>query len=793
MLRPSNLLTAVLLSLGLGCLCAVAVVTYVAVWQVPPFRDARDLFVVQAERTTETPGPLVARAVGVLAGALPGITAVAYAEPMDPGSVWNVGGKAEMVSSQEVSSNFFSLVGAAAPGAGSLGPAGAVLEWRFAVRSFGSAEAAVGKFLVSDSGAGLPVPVVGVAARSFGAAAAYLGTLPDAWIVTRPSHLCSQCRATVFLRATYARSRVPLAAELQSRLDTSMASESGAAQARVIVTPISDFRAGTAKLRQVLPSLWALALVLVLLMLFGAASVQLARVAHRRREMAVRSVLGATSGRLAVQLAREYAGMALAVAAMGAGISAVLGQQLSRLALLPAGAGVEFEAARAGGNPWAATAICAAVLALLVTAVMACGLIAAAVRPAWDNPANALRQDSGQSRTTLRLVAAGACAATAGLVLAALMARSFWLLSRVPLGFQAENAIAVATTLPTPGPGGSVTVAAAYAHALERVENLPGVVAAGAGNQIPVGPDRASGLHLAGRTYWFARVTFIQGAYFRALGIPTLAGRVFGPQDRAGAPRAAVVNRAAAKLLFGSASPLGKHILLPPCTPQAGNPDPSGCAVVGVVGDFRSENLQESPDPQIFLSGVQSPIPDMVIVVRMNHSPTPRDSAAAWSVLRQSLAGPQRGAVLVSPPESFHEMVSADLRPARARYEIAVVLGAAALLTAVIGIAGLSLVWVYQERRHIGIRLALGATPSRVARQMRARLLGHTALGVGAGTGLALLLGEALAQLLYAVRPWDAISLAAAAGLALASTAAASVPATRRAAAVEPALVLQAP
>jgi putative ABC transport system permease protein len=273
-------------------------------------------------------------------------------------------------------------------------------------------------------------------------------------------------------------------------------------------------------------------------------------------------------------------------------------------------------------------------------------------------------------------------------------------------------------------------------------------------------------------------VSVVSADYFRTMGIPMLAGREFDARDRMGSPGVAIVNREAAKMLFGEENPIGKRLRI------AWYPV-DNAEIVGVAENIHHYGLDIAPQPTLFLSNLQSPSLFTNLVVR-----TDGDPMAAVSAVKEAMrqVDPDQGAAEIV---SMEQLLSNSIAGPRLETVLLGAFGALGLILACIGVYAVISYSVAQRAREMGIRQALGASP----RVIRALVLreGMTLACVGVVIGIlaALALTRYLSTLLYTVKPTDPAVFAAVGGLLVAAAAAGCWFPARRATTADPVLVLR--
>ena len=519
--------------------------------------------------------------------------------------------------------------------------------------------------------------------------------------------------------------------------------------------------------------LGAVALVL-LIACTNVAHMLLARAAQREREIAVRTALGATRGRIVRQLLVESGALALVGTAAGVALAYLLLPVL--LAVSPL-ADAQRESVAIDGRVLA--------LALAVAAVTAVvfGLWPAVVTSRTDVQA-AIKGGSGHGttgraawRTRGALVVSEVALASVLLAGAGLLLKSFDGLLRVERGYDPALVVTTGVDLPS-----DVYVKGAqrrefFARALDRLRAEPGVRGAAAVNFLPQNGAMQGEVGVAGRTEGRspdqrqANWRVATADYFSVLRIPLLRGRAFDERDQPTGERVAVVNQTFAARFFGTADPVGRTLTLATFGP------PKSIRVVGVVGDVRHAGRTKAAEPDVFLPHTQESWTYMNFVVRGDRTTPEALKAAVGRAVR---------AVDPALP-IFSQMTMTDLadsdvaQPKFGATLMSLFAGVAALL-ACIGIFGVMAYAVTARTREIGIRIALGGQP----RAVLGLVLRPGLVLVAAGAG-----GGVLASQLYGVAPSDPAVLAATAAFLGAVGAAACYIPARRATRVNPVTALR--
>jgi len=533
--------------------------------------------------------------------------------------------------------------------------------------------------------------------------------------------------------------------------------------------------------REVRPALVVLVGAVGLVLLIACANVAnllLARALAREHEIALRSALGAGTGRLVRQLLTE----ATVAAVAGGALGLLLGRWALRaiIALLPPEIPLLVDVSL-NYRVLAITAVVALGSALLFGLAPALQL----VRPSL---VQALRQGGtvrGAGRARLRLKNALVVAETAlAIVLltgAGLLARSFWSLSGVAPGFDPQGVLTAQVSLPYEEPERIIRF---YDEAVDRLGRLPGVRAAGAISWLPFSPGSATDFRLLDRPAPppgdepVADVRMITPGLLRAMGIPLLRGRDFLSSDRLGAPDVVIVNEALVREYWPGQDPLGRRIFMEWYRDL-------NAEVVGVVGDVRLRTLDAPARAALYWPQAQIANNFMTLMARGDVAP------GALAPALRAIVSELDPKLPVSRVAPLSEVVETSLSSRRFLLVLTGAFAALALALAAIGIYGVISYAVARRTPEIGVRLALGARGSDVARRVVTDTLRTSALGVALGLAGAAAAGRLLEGLLFGVSAWDPLSYLAVALAALALSAAVAALPALRAASIDPAVALR--
>jgi len=545
-----------------------------------------------------------------------------------------------------------------------------------------------------------------------------------------------------------------------------------------VVVPLREDLIGDVR-----PVLLVLLGAVALVLLIACANITnlvLARTLDRGKEIAIRSALGASRGRLMRQLGTETLLLALAGGAVGLflagvavpGITAFLGDQL------PRSADVSLD-----GWVLGFTLAMSVVTGVLAGLVPAWRLTNAGVAESLKRGLGRTDAESGGGPARGALVAAEVALSLVLLIGAGILIRSLWLLGRVDPGFDPHGVSTVSVMLPKTKYAEPSRQVAFFRALLERVRALPGVEAAGGASSVPLSDTNNWPVAIEGQPA--APVgqqpnvvgTIIAGDYLRALRIPLRRGRAFTPADGPDASRVVLVSESMARRFWPGQDPIGKRLT------TAAYPE-KPLEVVGIVGDVKYNGL-DSPDPApaMYVSFVQIPTFGMDVAIRSRGA-----GVAAAAVAAVQGLDPEQPVIQVSTME---QLLSSSIAPRRATMLLLAVFAGVALLLAAVGVYGVVAYAVRRRGREIGIRMALGAQVGDVLRMVMLQGMRPTLAGMTIGLVAALALGRVLSGFVYGVTTSDPPTIAVVALLlGIVALAACLVPA-RRATRVDPLRVLR--
>jgi putative ABC transport system permease protein len=627
----------------------------------------------------------------------------------------------------------------------------ALIDYGLWQRRFGGTADVIGKSIRLD---GVDNQIIGVLPRGF------LIDIPaDVWTPLSTTFEFAKIRNAHFLKvvarrradatdAAVAADLTGFAQRLHERFSDIYPATLGlGARAR----PFIDSVVGNVRL-PLLVLLGAVAFVL-LISCANVANLLLARAATRHREMAIRTALGAGRGRLIRQLLTESLLLSLVGGILGVIFAAWAVDALVALspASLPRVAEVALD-----GRVLAFTAAVA-----LATGV-AFGVVPAlsASRPDLNDALKDGTRGSSSGRGRLRkaLVVAEVALSLVLLVGAGLMVRSFIRLRDVDPGFRPDHALTLSVSLPV---ADSVVTEADrerflrfYTLTNQRLARLPGVVAVGGCNIMPLSGDTSDQLFdLEGFTPAArgdspdAQTREASGDWFRAMGIPIVRGRGLAESDDATAPHVVVVNQAWVHRWSPDADALGRHIRLE----SSRDPNPPWATIVGIAGDVHGYGLDAPAQPEMYWPTPQSRRSSaMSVVIRTSGDPSALVSAARAAMAEVDPAQP------IFDVRPLDELVATSLGQRRFTLTLMLLFALVALILAAVGIYGVMAYTVAQRTQEIGIRVALGAQPSRVLGMVLKDGMTLVGGGLVVGTVAALALTRLASSLLFGVSATDA-------------------------------------
>ena len=650
-----------------------------------------------------------------------------------------------------------------------------ILSHRLWKARFGAAGDVIGRTMRLD---GEPYTIVGVMPADF-SVGAWSVTARDMWVpmalgeedrTLRDNHN-QQGIARVRDGVTLAQARSELEV-IAGRLEQQYPQANAGWGATIV--PLQELIVGDIR-----ATLWMLFAAVALVLLIACANVGnllFARALGRRKEIAIRSALGAGRARVFQQLLIESVMLALAGGAAGLALAHVT---------LSAGA-----ALLAGQIPRAdEIAIDARVLLFALAASVATGILSGALpalRAGTANLNDALKE-GGRSesavgvRTRRVLIVCEVALSVVLLMGAALMFRSLLALRHADTGYDPDGVLTMRVSLPDTRYASAGQVSGFFDSALQRLRALPGVRSAGAIDDLPSQGGSVQPIVLEGRRELLPRdqptvqVRKILPGYLQAMNIPLHRGRDVAPGDE----EVLLVSRAAATLLWGDEDPIGRRVTLPLQSKAVLK------QVIGIVGDVKQGDLAEAAGPTVYEYTRGYSWASLNLVVRTAVPP-------------QSLAQAAAGVIRAIDPEqpvddlmTMNDVLDATVTSQRFSATLLGLFAAVALALSSVGIYSVLSYIVRGRSREIGIRTALGARTGDVLRLVLAEGMMPAAIGIAAGAVVAVAAARLLKQLVYGVSPTDPVTLALATGVLAAVALLASLLPAYRASRLDPLTVLR--
>jgi predicted permease len=509
------------------------------------------------------------------------------------------------------------------------------------------------------------------------------------------------------------------------------------------------------------------------------ANLLLARATTRRREMAIRSAIGASSGRLARQMLVE--------SLLLAGLGGLAGVMIAYAAIRVILASAPVDLPRLDEIH-----LDARVLLFTIGISILAGLLFGFL-PAWRfaqaDPQDAMRSGArgatigkgiGRLRSLLVTLEVGLSAMC--LVAGGLLLHSFFKLLDVDRGFETQRILTVNLNLPNTRYPDRDKRAAFLQSLLNHVTVLPGVTSAGVSNMLPLGGEGGNNLVAPEGTKLplmerpLADIRQVSPDYFRTLGIPLRAGRFFGEGDRS--HNVALISPLTAERLWPGQNPLGKRFHM------GGDQSPL-IELIGIAGDVRGVSLNKNPSATVYLPYWQRNFNQASLAVK-----TAMEPLAASTAIRTAIRAidPE---LPVPAFRTMDEIVAESVAQRRFQMTLVLLFGLTALLLASLGIYGVVSYSVAQRTNEMGIRMALGAPRAGIRSLVLRQSLPPVVLGLGAGVVASLALNRVLSSLLFGIGAGDPLTIfAVIALLSAVAIVAAYIPA-RRATQVDPITALR--
>jgi putative ABC transport system permease protein len=535
------------------------------------------------------------------------------------------------------------------------------------------------------------------------------------------------------------------------------------------------------------PALLVMLAAVGLVLLIACANVAnllLTRAMARQREIALRTALGASRGRIMGQLLTESV------------ILSVLG---GIVALLLAAWGLQFLITYGPADVprLREVRLDRYVLGFTFGISVVTGVLFGLI-PAWQascpDPGNALKaggprsSEGGRNRVRSSLVVTEVALSLMLLVGAGLLIRTFAGLLNTNPGFETKGVLSLDLPLSRTKYKTPEQQSAAFQQIVQTVRSVPGVTEASVVSNLPLsGGEIENSFQIEGRTPFApgeaptADYTIAGPDYFRTLNIPLLRGRAFTEHDTAASPRVMVVSDTFARRIFPGEDPLGKRIIV-----EGEEVDQPPAEIIGIAGDVRRNGFDTEAEPEFYLSHLQNPERRLNLVMRSEtmdgaqYAQAARDAVRTWDANQ-----------LIWRTQTLDELVEKSLAERRFNMMLLGIFAGVALLLAAVGLYAVMSYSVSWRTQEIGIRMALGAQRRDVMKLVVGQGMWMTFVGVLIGLGAALALSRLLASLLYGVSPTDALTFTAVSILLIVVALIACFIPARRATRVDPIVALR--
>ena len=705
--------------------------------------------------------------------------------PFSPPDNYRLGGHSDPlpVTAMSVLGNFFQVLGVE-PAIGRMflpeetqrnGRAAVLLAYPFWQRQFAGDPGVVGRAIYLN---GMPVTVIGVLPDRFDFGAVFSpGAKVDAFVPVIPDEMrdwgnvftfIGRLKPGVSVAQANAEAGI-LAPELY--FNVKYPNSKGGYTARAL--SLKEYVSG--RLRRSLIVLWCAVGFLLLMVCVNLANLLIARMGARGKEFAMRAALGAGRGRLIGQLLTESLVLSGGGAILGLCLAYAVTSYLARQGsvALPL-----LSSVRVDGASLAWTLLIAVASAVLFGLAPGLKVSGRDLQASLKDTGHAVSASQGHHRLRQSLVITQIGLACVLLVGAGLLLRSFLRVLDVDLGFQPDGVAAI--KIDYEEARNPQRRAAILEELLRRIQAVPGIETAGITDNLPLEGNRSWGLRAKGQQYREGELpgTFvyvITPGYFDAMGIRIRKGRQFNWSDRADSQSVVVINETAARYLWPGEDPIDRIALI----------NGRDTRVIGVVSNVRESSLEKTGAWQMYLPIAQAGPVGSILTIR-SRLPLAMLSLTVMRTLRSM--NPSQPATQLRPIQTS---VDRAVSPRRFFMLLVTAFAVFGLILAALGIYGLVSYLVTQQTQEIAIRVALGASKSRVQGAILWQTFRLAAIGAAMGAAASVAAARLIASLLFETAPTDLTSFAGTVVLlALAALAAAAIPA-QRASRVDPMAALR--
>jgi predicted permease len=550
------------------------------------------------------------------------------------------------------------------------------------------------------------------------------------------------------------------------------------------VVPLTDVIVG--RIRPMLMVLLSGAGLLLIIAAVNVASLLLVRSESRRREIAVRTALGASAGRVIRQFVTE--GLVLVALGSALGLAGAYWAIQFLTMLIPANiiAGMPY---LHGLGPTARVGAFAGAVALLAAILFAITpLVRLPLAHSGEGLAEGSRGSAGTAwrRLGSRLVVIELATAMVLLVCAALLGQSFYRLLRVDIGLQADHLAMLGVSAPSATYSTPDKIVALEREIERRLAILPGVRSVGVSSTPPIFGGNTMWIRVVGRPYHGehneVQYREVSAGYFTTLQARLVRGRDFTDDDRPSKPAVVIINQAMARQYFPDENPLGKQLLYAPTTSEP------PMEIVGIVDDIKEGPIDAETRPTMYVAFAQDPTNGFAVFVRTAQTEQSLLPALTSTIGQidsgiSTFNGTTMAAIIDNSQAAYLRRSSASLVGGFA---------AVAWLLGVVGLYGVVAYSVSRRTREIGVRMALGAERGSVHRLILREAAWLIAFGVAIGVVCSIGAATMMQGLLFGIRSYDAATLGIVAGVLAGSALVASFVPARRAASVNPMEALRA-